>query len=283
MKKLDKKIKLSKLISLIFWGIIFWGSVFLQPVFACSTCLQAPEDLQRYFAVMDKLLAVLDTPPPTVWTGNQFIEDGKEIWFTAKSAIQSVASTTMIWFTLAIHTAFLDMWGEIKTLASTQARRRDREKLISYDRKIMMKWLMIGQRWYMWKNISASQLNEIDSILADLEFVELNKVWWSYVSHLRQATYNNILNMYRNLNYVYKKLHQWKWYHSFLEFVWSEYEVVDALEKAETVEFPERETIKNFRSQLQITVEWIFREQQKENRWTTAQLLNFKENYKLFE
>ena len=42
-------------------------------------------------------------------------------------------------FVLVTHTAFVDMWGEIKTLAAPQARRRDREQLTQIDRKIMMK------------------------------------------------------------------------------------------------------------------------------------------------
>jgi hypothetical protein len=231
---------------------------------------------------MDKLLGVLDTSPYEQGTGNQFAEDGKEILFTTKAAIQSVATTTMMSFVLVTHTAFMDIWGEIKTLASTQARRRDWEMLLSYDRKIMMKWLTIGQRAYMGKAISDAQLQKIDQILAELEFVELNKVWWWHVSLLRQATYDDILALYRNMNYLYKQLHQKKWFHWFLEEVWSEYEVIDSLRKADTVEVPEKENLNNFRNQLQILVEWIFREQQQENRWPTAQLLNFKEDYKLF-
>lgn len=266
---------------LALWSI-FLINPLLQQTYACSTCDKAPSDLETYFTVMDKLLGVLDTPPYEQWTGNQFLEDWKEILFTSKTAIQSVATTTMMSFVLGVHTAFLDMWGELKTLASTQARRRDWEMLLSYDRKIMMKWLTIAQRAYMGKNVSEQQLQKIDQILADLEYVELNKIWWSYISLLKQATYDDILALYRNINYLYKKLHEKKWYHGFLEEVWSEYEVVDSLKKAETVESPEREILKNFRHQLQILVEWVFREQQQENRWPTAQLLNFKEDYKLF-
>lgn len=263
------------------WSI-FLVSTFSQQTYACSTCDKAPWDLETYFTVMDKLLGVLDTPPYEQWTGNQFAEDGKEILFTAKTAIQSVATTTMMSFVLVVHTAFLDMWWELKTLASTQARRRDREMLQSYDRKIMMKWLTIGQRAYMGKDISEDQLKKIDQILSELKYVELNKIWWSYITPLKQATYDDILALYRNINYLYKKLHEKKWFHSFLEDVWSEYEVIDSLKKAETVESPEREILKNFRHQLQILVEWILREQQQENRGPTAQLLNFKEDYKLF-
>jgi hypothetical protein len=37
--------------------------------------------------------------------------------FTAKTAIQSVAATTMMNFVLGVHTAFLDVGAEMKTLA----------------------------------------------------------------------------------------------------------------------------------------------------------------------
>lgn len=231
---------------------------------------------------MDKLLWVLDTPPYEQGTWNQFVEDGKELLFTAKAGIQSAAMTTMLSFVLVTHTAFLDMGAEVKTLAGTQARRRDWEKFLSYDRKIMMKWLTIGQRSYMWRHISEAQLKEIDQILAPLEYVELNKNWWSYVSLLKQATYDDILALYRNINYLYKKLHQKKWFHNDLDKIWTEYDVVDELRKADTVEKPEKENLQNYRNRLQIFVEWVFSEQQQENRWPTASLLHFKEDYKLF-
>jgi len=263
-------------------GISFFAFSFFQYTQACSTCSKPPSDLERYFSVMDKLLWVLDTPPYEQWTGNQFVEDGKKILFATKAGIQSAATTTMISFVLATHTAFLDIWAEVKTLAWTQARRRDRELLLSYDRKIMMKWLTMGQRAYMWRYISDAQLKKIDQILADLWYVELNKNWWSYVSLLKQAKYEDILTLYRNMNYLYKKLHQKKWFHSDLEKVWSEYDVADELRKADTVEKPEKEALKNYRNRLQIFVEAIFLEQQRENRWPTASLLNFKENYKFF-
>lgn len=271
-----------KIFSLLCIGSIFFWLAWAQTTYACATCTKAPSDLELYFSVMDKLLGVLDTPPYQQWTGNQFAEDGKELLFTAKTAIQSVAATTMMNFVLEVHTAFLDVGAEMKTLAWTQARRRDRELLLSYDRKIMMKWLSIGQRAYMGKNVSEEQLKKIDQILAELEYVELNKVGWWYVSLLKQATYDDILGLYRNMNYLYKKLHQKKWFHNDLEKIGSEYNVVDELKKADTVEKPEKEGLQNFRNQLQILVEAVFLEQQSENRWATAQLLNFKEWHKLF-
>jgi hypothetical protein len=68
------------------------------------------------------------------------------------------------------------------------------------------------------------------------------------------------------MNYLYKKLHQKKWFHNDLEKIGSEYNVVDELKKADTVEKPEKEGLQNFRNQLQILVEAVFLEQQSENR-----------------
>lgn len=231
---------------------------------------------------MDKLLQVLDTPPDDQWTGSQLAEDGEKVWSTTKTAVQSVGMTTMMSLVLASHTVFVDIWGEIKMLAWTQARRRDREMLLAYDQKIMMKWLTIWQRAYMGKRISESQLKKIDDILSELGYMELNKPWWTYANFLKKATYDDIILLYRNINYMYKKLHQKKWFHTYLQNVWSEYEVVDDLRKAETIEAPERESLKDFRNELQQLVEWIFFSQQQENRGPTAQWLTFKKEYQLF-
>lgn len=262
-------------------GLFFAFCTPLQ-TFACSTCTKPPADLELYFTTMDKLLGVLDTPPYAQWTWNQFTEDAKEVAFSIKSAVESIGATTMMSSVLFFHTAFLDMWAEIRTLAWTAARRRDREQLLDYDRKIMQKWLTMGQRAYVGKNISEDQLKKIDEILKPLQFVELNKTWWSYISLLKQATYDDILSMYRNLNYLYKKLHQKKWFHRDLEKIGTEYDVADELKKAETVEKPEREALQNYRNDLQYMVEAIFLEEQQENRGVSAPLLTFKEDYKLF-
>jgi hypothetical protein len=231
---------------------------------------------------MDKLLKVLDTPPYQQGTGNQFIEDGKEILFATKAAIQSAGSITMMNFVFFVHTSFLDMGAELKTLAWTQARRRDREHLLRYDYKIMMKWLDVAERAYVGRNISEAQLDEINEILGELGYLQLNKQAGSYVSLLKQATYEDILILYRNMNYLYKKLHQKKWFHADLDKLGSEYDVVDDLRDAEALEKPEREGLQNFRNEVQNIVEGILLEQQQENRWPTAELLTFKEDYALF-
>lgn len=274
--------KFCYLVIVLLWCSICFGFLFSSSVYACSTCSKAPSDLELYFSTMDKLLGVLDTPPYQQGTWNQFGEDGKEMLFTTKATIQSAATTTLMSFVLVTHTAFLDLGWEIKTLAGTPARRRDRDALLQYDRKIMMKWLDIGKRAFMWKNVSQEQLKKIDEILQPLGFVTLNKNWWDYVQVLKQAKYDDILMMYRHMNYLYKRLHAKKWFHNTLEKVGTEYSVVDDLRKAETLKKPERESVQNFRNEVQVLVEKIFQEQQKEQRGKTAYLLDFKEDYKLF-
>jgi hypothetical protein len=230
---------------------------------------------------MDKLLAILDIPP-TEQSGDQFKDDLEKIKLWSKVALQSTFTVLAITAILPVET-FSDVWWDMILLMWSQARKRDREKLISYDDKMSMKALTLAQNGVIGKNIWKEKLDKIDTELKKLGFVELNKSWWSYIVPLMSANYEEILTMYWNINTLYKRIHRWKkWYKNDLEDVWSEYIVKDDLRKKETIAAPERESIQKVVTDLQWVAESIFQGQKKELRWNAVDWLVFTNDYRDF-
>lgn len=257
--------------------MFLWWSVFAS----CPTCSWPPADLQTYFSVMDKLLSILDIPPVEEWS-NQFKDDLEEIKLWSKVALQSTFTVLAITAILPVET-FSDVWWDMILLLWSQARRRDRQKFVSYDEKMSMKALSLAQNGVIWKNIWEEKLDKINAELKKLGFVELNKSWWTYIVPLLSANYEEILTMYWNINSLYKRLHRWKkWYQNDLKDVWSEYIVKDDLRKKETIAAPEREAIQKVVSDLKSVSESIFQSQKWELRWDAVDRLVFTNDYSDF-
>ncbi len=268
---------------LIMGNMLIVSVMFLWwPVFAsCSTCSWPPADLQTYFSVMDKLLSILDIPPVEEWS-NQFKDDLEEIKLWSKVALQSTFTVLAITAILPVET-FSDVWWDMILLLWSQARRRDRQKFVSYDEKMTMKALSLSQNGVIWKNIWEDKLDKIDAELKKLGFVELNKQSWSYIVPLKSANYEEILTMYWNINSLYKKIHRRKkWYQNDLQDVWSEYIVKDDLRKNETIAAPEREAIQKVVADLKSTSESLFQTQKRELRWSAVDRLVFTNDYRDF-
>lgn len=252
------------------------------PIFAsCATCSWPPTDLQTYFTVMDKLLAILDIPPvENEW--NQFKEDLEKIKLGTKVALQSTFTVLAVTAILPVET-FSDVWWDMILLLWSQARKRDREKLTSYDDKMSMKALTLAQNGLIGQNVWKEKLDKIDQELKKLGFVELNKSWWSYIVPLLSANYEEILTLYWNLNTVYKRIHRWKkWYHNDLQDVWSEFIVKDDLRKNETIAAPEREAIQKVITDIQWVIESVFQGQKRELRGDAVDWLVFTNAYRDF-
>lgn len=225
---------------------------------------------------MEKILSVLDEPPMNTNANNQFVEDGKEILFATKAGLQSAMATTIMSFVLVTHVVFLDMDAEFKLFAGTQARKRDRELLIAMDQQIMNKGLYLAKNGYFWKKVTVDQLKKIDEYIQELWYAELNKdASWQYILELATAKYEDILFLYRNINYLYKTLHGRKWFHSLLEDVWTEYITTDSHEKNDVIEKPEQETLDLFLKRVATLVETVFLESQDELEWDSLQYIKF--------
>jgi hypothetical protein len=230
---------------------------------------------------MDKLLSILDIPPVEEWS-NQFKDDLEEIKLWSQVALQSTFTVLAITAILPVET-FSDVWWDMILLLWSQARRRDRQKFVSYDEKMSMKALTLAQNGVIGKNIWKEKLDQIDAELKKLGFVELNKSWWSYIVPLMSANYEEILTLYWNINAMYKRIHRWKkWYQNDLQDVWSEYIVKDDLRKNETIAAPEREAIQKVVADLQWVAESIFQSQNVELRWEAVDRLLFTNEYSDF-
>lgn len=246
----------------------------------CQTCDQPPQELQKYFDVIDKLLDALQVNQPNLNTSNQFAQDGKEIIFAVKAGVQSAAMTVMLSLILPAHTVFFDTRGEVKTLASNESRRRDREFLTQIDRKIMIKALAIAKNGYMGKKVPKQLLENSDTIIQQLWYVEFNKAnLGSYVMFLQGVTYDELLGVYRHLNNVYKTLHRAWRYRTDLADIGSEYQLVDSNEKQEVIKKAEREPLQRFLSKIEHLVASTFDETNQELRWPLNMRLNFKDDY----
>ena len=240
--------------------------------YACDACNIAPVELKKYFDTMQKLMTVLDIKPEG--TGGKT----NDVIFATKAGAQSIGMTTTIWFFLFSHVAFADMAWEIKTLAGTAARRRDRELFLQIDRKLMMKWIDLAKNAYVGKKLSTQQLEKIDEYLKELKYLSLNKEK-EYTMKIHGATYDDLLMLYRNMNYLYKTLHTKKRYTSDLQFVGSEQVLTDNLSSKETIVDPERQKLQRFRANVEILVKTIFAETHSELQWKTFEWLSFKNEY----
>lgn len=265
--------------NILFISILFlWWSAFAS----CPACSGAPTDVQTYFTVMDKLLAILDIPPASDNNSNQAEADLEKIKLWSKVALQSTFTVLAITAILPVET-FSDVWWDMILLLWSQARKRDWEKFTSYDDKMSMKALTLAQNGVIGKNIWKEKLDQIDAELKKLGFVELNKSWWSYIVPLMSANYEEILTMYWNINTMYKRIHRWKkWYKNDLEDVWSEFIVKDDLRKQETIAAPEREALQKVVTDLQWIAQSVFQGQKKELEGNAVDWLVFTNNYRDF-
>lgn len=250
---------------------------------ACTACDMTPDELSNYFRVMEKILTIVDEAPmKTMADGTESaLEEWAWVSFAMEAWLESMG-TTVVLATVLPFQITTDLYGEFQTLAGTEARKRDRERFKQLDTKIMQKAIAVSSKARLGRPLVTSQFKKLDTYLKELKYVQLNSASNWYIMQIQNWSYQDILTLVRNMNTMYKYLHQKKWYKDTLEFVGSEYYLIDSLSGNDSIEKIEKENLLRFVWALQRLTKQQFRKSQQELQWSTAQWLLFTDRYTKF-
>lgn len=178
----------------------------------CSACNTTPEELDTYMNVMDELISfVMENPRIDDDEEAQDVREKTLIQFDKEITNQRLVAENLLQ-TVVKSPVDLNPFSSWAILRKWSATVRDKLLLEDIDTKLIQALLVAQREWYLPKLLESEQYDQIDSILQETDFMQLQQRDWDYNMQTDGANYADLIWLLWQLNQIIKTFHTNEWY-----------------------------------------------------------------------
>lgn len=175
-----------------------------------KTCYEAPEEIQTYLEVMNKIISIVDNI--------EWVKKNEKSW-VSRITTETEAERNLVWSiateVLTNTSQFGDTFQDFKSLQYSEAIKRDRQKLTELNARLVesIQKLTLNKRRSgetISKNIL--DLEKIDDEIKKLKYLSLAQSGKQETYNLYNNTYSDLIQLLIQINNSYKELYYVNFY-----------------------------------------------------------------------